>query len=303
MIPLLLLALWGCGRAKGDAAGQPSPVLGAPAVAPPPIDVARAAREPAELLRAVLVPQRDVAGALGPHRVRGTAKLRVAEQGREVEALDEETLVEHGAEGAFHALYKNSRDYGREAYFAGGTLWIRPQVGKFHRRPPTAPEEPGQIVNEIAGTLGADLELVGHALQVADGGEASVAGRPARRVVLSLGSPRPRPPEKLPQRAWRDGLTVKTLEGEVALDAATGAVLEGRLVAEVLFSRDGHTYQMRLEATQTASDVGGAVAVVPPPDSESVDTPGRTTEFEDRQHLLQGIGPPARRAPTPGESR
>jgi hypothetical protein len=41
------------------------------------------------------------------------------------------------------------------------------------------------------------------------------------------------------------------------------------------------------------------VAVTPPADEESVATPERSTEFEDRQELLSGIAPPAKKSPTP----
>src|SRR5262245_46334166 len=70
------------------------------------------------------------------HRVAGASHVTVSEGGKPLESLDEQTLVEHDVRGVLHAVYTNSRDQGREIYFAGGTVWVRPRYGKFHRRPP-----------------------------------------------------------------------------------------------------------------------------------------------------------------------
>lgn len=298
----LMLASGGCGRAEGDAALPRSALIPAAEAEPVPVDVARAASDPDELRRAVTARHRDTAARLGAHRARGTASLRVTQGGREVEGWDEETLVEKDAQGAVRALYTNSRDYGREAIASGGRLWIRPKYGKFHRRPVASPDEPLRLADETYGTLGAHFDLVAHAVVASDGGATEVDGRPARRVTLLLGAPRPRVAETLPQRAWRDRVVVKAVAGEVTLDAATGTVLDGRLLARVAFVREGRTYELELEATHRVGEIGGPVAVAIPADAESVDTPGRSRDFDDREELLEGIAPPARRAPTPDRS-
>ena len=43
----------------------------------------------------------------------------------------------------------------------------------------------------------------------------------------------------------------------------------------------------------TIEDVGGAVAITPPADSESSPTPGRLSEVADRETLLGGLAAPA----------
>ena len=59
------------------------------------------------------------------------------------------------------------------------------------------------------------------------------------------------------------------------------------------FVREGHKLTMALAASQTIADVGGAVAITPPADSESSATPGRLSEVADRETLLGGLAAPA----------
>jgi hypothetical protein len=132
---------------------------------------------------------------------------------------------------------------------------------------------------------------------VSDGGATTVAGRPGHKIVLALGPARPHP-EALAERKWREGVVVQALSGEVVLDDATGAPLAGKLDAKVSFVREGHNYEMTLSASHSVKDVGGAVSITPPAAEESVDTPERSHDFEDREELLHGIAPPAKRGPT-----
>ena len=295
-----------CGRAKGDPAAQAAAeklVGGKPQVRP--IDVARAARDPAELARALALPHGDSAARLGAHRFRGTHALRVTENGAVLEALDEQSEIDFAAAGDCHALYTNSRDYGRELTFvagSGGTVWVRPRYGKFHRRPPTSPEEPRQVLGEIYGNLGADFELVAHAATVADGGPVDAGGRPARKVILGVGPARPRPPAGAPEKAWRDGVTVQALSGEITLDAATGAVLAGRLSARLAFVHKGRSLEMTLDSTHAVTPAAD-VAITPPPPELSTTTPARSPELRDREDLLQGIAAPGARADAPTDPK
>jgi hypothetical protein len=294
-----------CSRASGSAAheGKRSPLLTADEPAVVQIDVDRAAKDPSEALRAATTPHHE--GKLGAHRFAGTTKLRVNANGAEVESLDEATSIEADAKGAYHATYTNSRDYGREAFFtpSPATMWLRPRYGKFHRRPPVGPDEPPRVADEIYGSFGAQLELCANALSVTDGGPTTIAGRAARKITLTLGKETPRAPEKLPQRAWRDTIHVSAIDGEIDLDNETGALLGGRLAATLGYTRGGQAYEMKLEATHAVSDIGTAIAITPPGDDQSVDTPGRSHDFDDREELLDGLAPPAHRAPAPHDAR
>lgn len=280
-------------------AGEPAPLVRAQAARP--LDVGRAARDAEELLRVVSAPHRETARRLGAHRFRGTHEMRVTENAggtvREVEALDEKTRLDVAASGELHALYENSRHYGREIVYAGGSIYTRPRWGKFHRRPPARDDEPLEAADEVYGALGADFELVAHAARVVDGGETSVRGRRARRVTVELGPARARPREKLAQRKWRESLRVTQLEGELVLDAETGAVLSGRLFGEASFVQGDKTFTMSLRAAHEIEEVGGAVTVAPPSPEETADTPSRSRELEERERLLDGLWPTGRTQP------
>jgi hypothetical protein len=291
----------GCGKRKSTAEVA-SPLLHAN-TREDRVDVARAARDPDALRRALTRPHR--AATLGAHRFEATSRLRVTEAGTEVEALEVSESLEQAEGGAFHVLAHNSRDYGREAFFVPGSgaddkagrLWIRPGFGKFHHRAPAEPDEPARLLDETFASFGADFDVVAGAAAVSDAGATTVAGRPAHKITLALGKARPHA-ESLPERAWRQGVTVQALSGEVTLDDATGAPLAGQLAATVTFVREGHSYEMALEATHMVKDVGQAVAIAPPAAADSIDTPGRAHDFEDREDLLHGIAPPAKRGPS-----
>lgn len=290
--------------AEGDEPGPSSTLLSArSALADRPIDPSRAATHTDELLRAVLLPWSLGTARLGAHRLSASAKTRVWDGDRALESLDESVSLERTSTGDYHAAYENSQDLGREIFFVGNELWIRPRYGKYHRRSPTSPEEKARIADEVAGTLAAHVELVGPWIQVTDGLATQSAGRPARRVVLSrrdtAGAQRSRSPEK----AWRESIVVETLDGEVALDTGTGAMLSGRLRARLRFLQKGRTLIMTLESKHELTELGGTLSVAAPTSLETVDTPQRSEEYEDRAELLFGIAPPARKAPTPQESR
>ncbi|MBI4511465.1 MAG: hypothetical protein HY698_17665 [Deltaproteobacteria bacterium] len=268
----------------------------------PGTDVARAARDRKELLRIVTKPFDATSAKLVTLRFRGTHKIRVTEGGKEVESLDEETSIDLARSADFHAIYQNSRGYGREVFYAAepGTVWVRPRYGKFHRRPKSSDAEPGKLLSEIHDTLGADLELVEHAASLRDLGRVGHAGRNGRKIALSLAS---KPDLSQAPEEWRRTLVVKSLVGEVVLDEISGAILAGELASTVSFTRDGRHFEMSLASTHKITDLGSEVSVAFPAEAGSISTPLRSREFEDRQKLLEGIAPPAPKGPLPKEAR
>lgn len=292
LLIIFFLPVAACGRSQKR---EPSPPATEDSVFPS-ADVSHVVSDPEELRRAAMARHRDVAGLLGTHQFRGSAALRVTERGQAVESWAEETRLEQDAAGTLHASYVNSKDYGREIFFHADTVWVRPRYGKFHRRPPAEPDEPARLADETWATLGAVFELCGHAAQVSETGTAVVGGRDSRRLALALGgAARTRPPEHLPQRQWRNSIQVKALVGELALDSQTGVVLSGRLACDIAFQRDGRPFEMHAEVTHSV-EVGGQIAITLPDDEASVPTPLRSRNFEEREKLLEGLAPPARRA-------
>jgi len=263
-----------------------------------PVNAERAAADPAELRHALTQPHHRLAAALGAHQFHGTSKVRVNAGGEQVEALDDETSIDYAADGSFHAQLDNSHDYGREIYFVGGELYLRPRYSKYHRRAPNNDGEPGELCDEIYATLGDYFDLVSHAAKPEDRGAVTQDGRPAHKIGIGLADA-PRPHEQTAeQKKWREEAVVDRLTGEVVVDDATGAVLQGTLHAEVAFVREGTTYAMTLDVTHAIGAIGGTVEVTAPPDDQTVATRIRPHELEERNELLEGIAAPARKAPT-----
>jgi hypothetical protein len=286
----LLLALAACGLACGREQ-RAAPAAAETGRATTTFDVTRVLADPAALQAAV---DRSPRALLPSFRLRGTSSVRVAQAGEPVAQLDEEALVERAPGGELHAFYGNSREQGRELFAAGGQVWVRPRYGKFHQRLPAEPDEAGRVADETAGTLAAYLELVLPSARLSDGGAVTAAGRQARKVVLARGAARPGGGD-----GWRGTIDVSALDGELVLDEATGAVLHGRLAARLSFTRESRTFDLTLTATHALEEVGGALVITPPSEAESSPTPRRSTEADDREELLGGLAPPARRT-TPG---
>jgi hypothetical protein len=279
--------------------------LGELVVAPtrerPPIDVALAARDPGELGRALAMPHHDALAALGPHTHVAKSAVVVHDGAAQVDALTVETTIEPGADGAWHAVANNSADYGREAIWHGGALYLRPRYARWHRRAPNDAEEPTRLRDEYGAEIAAVWDLVAPGVALADKGPRTVAGRAGRVVELAPArSPRTPPPEPLTQRKWRESRVVEAVSGEVVLDAGTGAPLAARLAGKISFVRDGKRYTMTIDASHEVRDVGQLVAITLPPPDEVVATPERLREVDDRDALLKGIAPPTRAPDDPG---
>ena len=292
------VALAACGRSQGIPDQDLGDLVLAPRPRTDPIDVARAAKDPDELGRALELPAHVVAAALGPHVVTIATATTVSEDGKSVQDLSDTVTIELGDKGAYHATYTNSADYGREVIWLPGTLYLRPRYQRWHGRAPETPEEPEQLHDELAGAIAATWELFAPGAQVSDAGRAEVAGRAGEKLEVRLAAePKAPPPEPLVQRKWREHRTFDELSGEVVLDAATGVPLAVKLAGTIGFARDGRKFAMKVTLDASVSGVGQAVAIAAPATEDVVATPERLREVDDRDFLLQGIAPPSRHAP------
>jgi hypothetical protein len=289
------LTLLGCGRSEGVADKDLGSLVIAPKPKSDPIDVARAAKDPAELARGLARPYRETVAALGPHTFSIKTSTIVEEAGKKVDELADVTVIELGDKGAFHGLYENSADYGREVIFDGTKLYLRPRYQRWHGRAPEAPDEPVQIRDSFATAIEATWDLLAPGAELTDAGPAQTAGRVGRKILVKLSpSPRKPPAEKLVQRAWREQRSVEAVSGEIVLDADKGVPLAAKLAGTVVFMRDGRRFTMKITVEGTASAIGTAVAIAPPAPDLVVSTPERLREVDDRDFLLQGIAPPLR---------
>jgi hypothetical protein len=285
-----VLAACGSGR-------TPDRDLGGLVVAPDetarPIDLGRAVRDPVELGRAIAVPHHDVARQLGPHVTTLRNATLVHDGATQVEALTVDTTIELGDAGAWRAVSNNSADYGREAIWSGGWLYLRPRYARWHKRAPNDEREPVTLSDEHGAELAAAWDLLAPAIGLSDRGTRTVAGRGGRVIELSL-SPSPRKPaaEPLTQRTWRETRVVEAVAGEIVLDAETGVPLAAKLTGKLAFVRDGRRLTMTLDVSAAVRGIGIPVAIALPPPEDVVATPERRKEVDDHNALLENIAAP-----------
>jgi hypothetical protein len=298
---LLATLSWGapgCGRSEGIPDDKLGGLVIAPKEKAEPIDVGRAAKDPRELTRSLMLPYRDVAAALGPHTYSISTATTVEEAGKKVNELTDTTKIALGDKGAFEALYGNSADYGREVMFVDGKLYLRPRYQRWHGRDPEHPDEPSQIRDSFFVPIAATWELLAPAAELSDLGTAQVSGRVGRKIAVKLAPTPANPPEEtLAQKKWREKRTIEAISGEVVLDADKAVPLSVKLAGTISFMRDGRRFTMKVSIEATSSAIGQAVAIAAPPPDQVVATPERLREVDDRDFLLQGIAPPLRRNP------
>lgn len=291
-----LIATASCGRAQGVADEDLGGLVKETRTEASPIQPARAAKDPAELARALMRPHHEIAAALGLHRATIASKTTVVEAGQVVTDLGDQTTIELGDGGTYHAVYENTADYGREVTFVGDTLYLRPRYQRWHARAPQTADEPVALRDSFFAPIAATWDLLGPAVELTDQGTVDVGGRAGRKIAVKR-SPRPvtPPPEPLAQRAWRERRAIDEVSGEVILDADTGAPLRVSLAGTVGFSRDGRRFQMKTQLTAELAGFATAATISAPPEAEVVATPERLREVDERDYLLKGIAPPIRK--------
>ena len=285
-----------CGRSQGVPDEDLGGLVEEPKQPDPKIAVDRAAKEPAELGRALAQPYRRVLTDLGPHTATLAATTTVEEAGKPVSSLGDTTTIEIGDAGAFHAIYGNDADYGREVIFVGGKLYLRPRYQRWHGRAPESTDEPAALRDQFFEPIAATWDLLAPGIELSDKGPADAGGRPGRKIAIGL-SPKPAKPaaESVAQKKWRELRTIEEVSGEVILDADKGAPLAVKLSGTVSFMRDGRRFKMKTSITAALSGFGTPVAITAPDRAEVVATPERTREVDDRDYLLQGIAPAIRK--------
>ena len=285
----LVVACLGGGLLGGVACrGRASAPAGGGAAAAP----ARPAAD-GDPLAAIALAHDEVWRRLGPHQFQAKSRLQVTVEGQAPDLLEEEYRLEAGTAGAFHARYENSHDQGREVVLAGGELYLRPRYGTFVRRRPEEGEA-DRLRQETWGGIAAAVEVVGRFVQAKPEGQATVAGRGARRLTLGLApQPRAAAPTPEPRREWRASVVVQRLSGSLSVDEQTGAPLACSLKAEYTFRRGGAAASATLDLEGSLTPAA-QVAVTAP---AHVPQPTRTRYHVERRELLKGLVPPGAGAP------
>ena len=293
---VLALSVAACSRSQGMS-DQDLPGLVTEVRRPEPaVDVEHAASDAAELGRAMARPYRVLLAAIGPHSASVSSTITVDEGQAQVSDLSDHAQIDNGDAGAFHAVYTNSADYGRETTFAGGRLYLRPRYQRWHARAPEAPDEPAALRDHYFEAVAATWDLLAPGAEIVDRGPIEVGGRRGRKIGIGRAAEPQRPPaEPIAQRAWREGRSIEAVTGEIVLDVERGVPLAVKLAGTVGFTRDGRRFTMRVSVDSSVSGIGTTATIAPPPEADVVATPERMREVDDRDYLLQGIAPPLRR--------
>jgi hypothetical protein len=307
---VLAAGLPGC-QSRRPSASLP---IGSKGENAPALDTSALGTNRRATLRALRMPPQQVARSLGAHRQTATSRLTTRLPGSAPQDVQQQISVRVDGKGQFAAHKHTSPQYGHEVIWTGGLLYPRLRYNKFLRRP-AEPGEPGRLLDRLAGLLPAYVGLLRRFVAIAPAGRASVLGREAVRVKLSL-APDPPPPrvERSPARMWRRTLLCNVLEGEALLDARTGAPLQVELTARWKFNAPGPGAvpasgipqkvdptllgETDLRFSLRVSDLGRGAEIKPPPEAETTDSPRLTRPELERQMIggelpiEDGWGPP-----------
>jgi hypothetical protein len=272
-----LLLLCACGGRHGDENFGLASGKGAS------VDVAKLT-QPEELVRALSLSGRELDAKLGAHRMDATETLKLELGDRQTTALDETFSIEADGRGGVHLAHDNSRGNGFEAVALADDLYVKPRYGKFVRRKIESDElERLRVAAETAAA--SDLRLVERFVQVREAGTATVAGHAGVKLTLAARTtPDALVKESEAGRKWRETVNVRYIDGDVVLDAKSGAPLAVRIEAQYTFTRDGKPVQATLAYKQTTAAMTDAIA--PPADWATLSRP---RPMLDRQQLLGGL--------------
>jgi hypothetical protein len=286
MLELFLMrtALWlALGLAACSRTGEENLGLGAHAA---PVDVGQLTR-PAELLRALALPGAELDRRLGARHVEASSRIRMAPTDRPEQALDERYRLDSDGRGALHVVHDNDTD-GMEASLVGGTLYVRPRYSKFVARRPEG-DDVERLRHLVEGVAGGYLGLFERWLEVRETGRVEVAGHGAIRLALTArSSPTGTSLPSEPGKRWRAGVRVRHLDGELVLDAASGALLEGKL--EAVYELERSDLPGPLSVSLSFRQSTSAAQPISAP-SDAVPSPRRPRPLLDRQALLDGLTP------------
>jgi hypothetical protein len=291
-LSLALSAALACSRGGDDEArkrlveGDP----GAPAAPAGPAAprTAEAPFDPARPLAALALDADEVARRLGSFEWTAGVDWKVARGGEaaaQVRAAERHRLRQL-ATGEF-ALDADldpglgpGSEAGKEIVFTGGTTYARARGAPFRERPTDRGRDARLYRDESFGAARDVAALLGPALRLEPAGEATALGRRALRYRASLqtgAEPAPVPARTFPgggkpdedtarRLAFLDGRVPRAADGELLLDAATGAPLVVRLAASfgVREAPAGVTADVELLAQVKA--IGRGVAPVKKPD-------------------------------------
>ncbi len=248
------------------------------AAAPAPFDWSRPAS-------ALDMGAEEVASRLGSFEWAAAVDWTVERQGEDAQRVHaaEHHLIRQFPTGEMTVVSEidpglgKGSETGKEMIYAGGLAYGRALHAPFRERPTDHGRDARRYRDETFHAALSVARLFGSALAWSDAGAAELLARPARRFKLSLArdalaigkTPRPahapEPDADTKRRlAFLDGRVPLSLDGEVLLDAATGAPLQVRITGALGASSDAKV-RTTVDLLAQVRSIGGAVAAVLPP--------------------------------------
>ncbi len=168
-------------------------------------------------------------------------------------------------------------DTGKEIIFVGGMTYARARYAPFRERPTDRGRDARRFRDDSFRVANALAALYGDALAIEPAGDTTVLGRTARRYRLALAGtapgtkPRVLPagapdPDTAVRFAFLDGRVPESVEGELVLDAQTGAPLRVRL-AGAFRVKDAPGVRATVELLAQVTSLGEKPAAIAAPSS------------------------------------
>ncbi|HEY6100121.1 MAG TPA: hypothetical protein VIW03_11860 [Anaeromyxobacter sp.] len=227
----------------------------------------------------------DVARHLGSFEWTAAVEWTVSRQGEDAQRVRsvERHKVRQSATGDFEVsaeidpgLGPGSQS-GKEIVFAGGMTYARAKYAPFRERPTDRGRDARRFRDESFGVAATVARLCGPALSATPAGETTVLGRTAKRYRLALAQEAPPPPPTVrpsgappPDEDTRrrlrflDGRVPASADGELLLDAASGAPLRVRL-SGAFTVKEEPSARATVELLAQVRALGGEVAAIVAP--------------------------------------
>jgi hypothetical protein len=219
---------------------------------------------------------------LGGAHYHGTTRMSVTaaatatnEAGWDTVTTTTDVWLDRG--GNYRILETNDQDGGREIVLFGHDLNVALRYGKMIRRKAQDPE-PERLLEEALGGPWSAWEVAAPYAIIKHHPAVTVGGRKGEEYRVSKSERRFRKPAKIPpgMRHWRTGASVLELNGEMAVDAATNALLKAdfvvvfaaQRVSEAGADHPNEPIVGTIDVQATIDGIGAIAAIEKPIDEE-----------------------------------
>ena len=243
-----------------------------------------------EVTRSLNNPHTAVFQALGAHQFTGSSTISIGSSQTTLENVESKTELKIDKGGQYFASLTNQKGYGRDVYFIKDTLYLRPGVGRYHKRLPNSKQEPVDIREQVFSDLTGYFEIFAPDVEFSASGEAVTAKRPV--VVLAIAK-KPTPTKRNkplpPEKSWRNTISVTKIAGTVHIDKSSGVPLAVQFTGEATFKRGGQDLTMQVSYDHQLSNIGKEELLSLPKDAKVVSSELEASQISLRQERIDKL--------------